>query len=257
MLTLDTNKVDIWCVFLSQIHDLKLLTEYQLLLSNEEKNHINNYFFTQDRHRFLVTRVLVRTILSQYALISPTEWIFGKTPYGKPYIMNNNPFTQKISFNLSHSKDFILLGVTMNRKIGVDIENLCDRPAPLDLVETYFANCEIEFFQKLPLRQRSEYFFRYWTLKESYLKARGIGLSIPLNLFDFHLHKNSLIEVSMTRQLQDHPSYWKFWHFQPSPEHVASICTEKLHNNNLQLTFKKIIPLEREEIINYQYYQSI
>ena len=92
---------------------------------------------------------------------------------------------EHLNFNISHTKSLVLLGVTSDGALGVDVENCRSREAPLKIAHQFFAPEELAELQALPRAQQHDRFFEYWTLKESYIKARGMGLSLPFELVQF------------------------------------------------------------------------
>src|SRR5437867_1964541 len=110
-LDLNSREIHLWCAFLNEIGDETLLGEYQRLLSEKEQQQRSRFFFARDQHRFLVTRALVRTVLSRYADVAPTQWTFAFNAYGRPEIANDHPQAREISFNITHSNNLIIVGV--------------------------------------------------------------------------------------------------------------------------------------------------
>lgn len=247
-LLIGPNQIYLWIVFLDQEFDPRLLDRYQDLLSIAENSRMRRYAFAKDKRRFLVTRALVRTVLSRYSPIKPKDWIFTTTPSGKPIIANKNFDSNTISFNISHTDDLIVLGITNGHALGVDVENRYkNNVKPLDIAEQYFSNEEVVSLQFLSANNQLELFFRYWTLKESYIKARGIGISIPLNSFSFHLQEDLRLNCSMRPQLNDCSSFWKFLQLQPTQKHIISICVSHYSNSEYMVKLRKVIPLKSEE----------
>lgn len=249
MLDLDPEQIHLWCVFFDQIQDAHLLAQYQDLLSDDERERMRRFHFAKDRHCFLLTRALVRTVLSRYAAIAPQHWSFCADAYGKPRIANDDSIAKGISFNVSHTQGLIVLGVTQEHALGIDTEHACGRPAPLDVVDRFFSPEEAAALHALPAAQRQERFFRIWTLKEAYIKARGMGLSIPLDQFGFHFRQNGVAEISIDRRLNDTPSRWRFWQCRPAPDYLLAVCAEHRGHAGQQLILKKIVPLAEEEML--------
>src|SRR5690606_16766306 len=108
----------------------------------------------------------------------------------------------------------------------VDVENV-RRRAPLDVADTFFAPAEVAALRALPLEQQPQRFFEYWTLKESYIKARGLGLLIPLDQFAFHLEDDRLPRIEIDPRQQDDPAVCQFAHVRPTDEHLVALCVRR------------------------------
>lgn len=249
MLELIPEQIHLWFVFIDEIRDESLLNRYRRLLTVEEQRQEQCSYFADDRHRYLVTRATVRTVLSRYAPIAPEQWSFFPNTYGRPEITNDNPIAKRISFNISHTQGLIVLAVTCDSALGVDIENVSARRAPLDVADRYFAAEEINALDALQAEMRHERFFQVWTLKESYIKARSMGLAIRLDQFGFHFPQKNKIALSTHPQLNDPPSRWHFWQFRPTADYLAAVCAERSGIAKQQLTLRRFIPLEEEEVI--------
>ncbi|MDJ0762999.1 MAG: 4'-phosphopantetheinyl transferase superfamily protein [Myxococcota bacterium] len=154
---------------------------WRMVTSNEEHDRASRFFWEEDRDVFLAAHGLLRITLSRYTDREPLFWRFKKDPLGKPRIVNAS---DRLSFSLTHTRGFVACVVTKNSSAGVDAE-CCARAAPLDVAESFFSNFEIMSLKKLFKQDRNRRFFEYWTLKESYLKAIGTGLNLPLNRFYF------------------------------------------------------------------------
>src|ERR1051325_230593 len=182
-LPLEPTEIHLWLPLYDEIADEDLLSEYRTLLNTAEKEQEKRFYFARDRLRYLVTRALVRTVLSQYLSIHPRDWIFSTNAYGCPEIANAEARGACISFNISHTHSLIVLGVTRHRELGVDVENVQAREALIDIADRYFSPPEVAALNAVPAQQQQYRFFEYWTFKESYIKARRMGLSLPLDKF--------------------------------------------------------------------------
>lgn len=248
MLELVPEKIDLWFVFFDTIQDESLLNRYRRLLTQEERQQEKRFYFVRDQRRYLVTRALVRTVLSRYAPIAPEQWLFVANAYGRPEITHPH-LAQKISFNLSHTQSLIVLGVTSGNALGVDTENIRLRQAPLEIAQHYFSSDEVRALSELPIEKQSQRFFQYWTLKESYIKARGMGLSIPLDQFGFHFAPDREIAISIHPSLNDQPSRWRFWQFKPAADYLVALCAEGFGSTKQALIMRNSVPLIKEELI--------
>ncbi|MDB5780986.1 4'-phosphopantetheinyl transferase family protein [Caballeronia mineralivorans] len=251
MLTLARGQVDVWACFYQEIRDKALLNRYRAMMSDAERQKELCFRFVEDQRRYVVTRALLRTVLSRYAALDPAQWSFALNAYGKPEIGNPYGAKQRISFNLSHTDGLIVLGMASGTALGIDMENVRTRRAPVDIADSFFAADEVAALRQLAVEEQNQRFFSYWTLKEAYVKARGMGLSIPLDKFSFHFFHDQGIDISFRSPLTDAPSTWRFLQFCPSPDHLVALCTERGGQISMEseVSIRKAVPLDGEETI--------
>lgn len=246
MLEAGHDRIDLWLAHSDEIKDPSLLARYRQLLTEEELRQERRFHFSKDQHRYLITRALVRTVLSAYVALPPEQWRFTANAYGKPAIADIHPDAQCLSFNLSHTQGLVVLGITKATALGIDTENTVSRRAPLDVASHFFSASEVAALNELDTCDRNQRFFQYWTLKEAYIKARGMGLSIPLNQFSFHLPAmptDSPASISFQPELNDAPERWRFWQIRASASHLIAICAERPAALCQQLNIHKVVPL--------------
>ena len=248
-MNIDSRRVDLWCAYLDDIPAL-LIEEYLALLIDSERERATRLHFEPERRRHVVTRALVRTTLSRYAPIAPQEWAFSANPYGRPEIAIDDPQARRISFNVSHTVNFVVLGVTCKRALGIDVENLQSDAPAIEISSRFFSPAEIEDLEALPSQMQLERFFDYWTLKELYIKARGLGLSISLDQFSFHFSHERRIGFSVSNQLSDIPSRWHFWQLRPSRDYLIALCVQRIANSVPLVQTRRVIPMHGEELID-------
>ena len=249
---LDSGQVHLWCSFFAEITDEALLREYRRLLTEVERQKERRFYFVRDQRRYLVTRALVRTTLSRYAAVAPEQWVFATNSYGKPEIANDESLAGRLSFNITHTDGLIILGVAPDQSLGVDVENVRKRPAPIEVADRFFAPDEAEALNALPKERQQQRFFEYWTLKESYIKARGMGLSIPLDKFSFQFPRELEVRISIHPDQEDQPSRWRFWQLSPTPVYLAAVCAERTRVEAPHLMLKKVVPLISEQELGYE-----
>ena len=179
-LTLAANQVDIWRINLAGQSDR--IQQFRCLLSPDEVQRADRFYFDRDRRRFAVARAAMREILGRYAGLAAEELCFSYGPKGKPELAGGLE-KSGIRFNLSHSSELALLAVTQGLMVGVDIEWIKPGFATDDIAQRFFSATEVQTLQSLPAGQRAEAFFSCWTRKEAYIKALGEGLSVPLESF--------------------------------------------------------------------------
>ena len=180
---LPRDEVHVWCASLEQ--STSQVQQLAKTLSPDEKLKADRFHFEQHRQRFIISRGVLRTILGWYTGIEPSQLQFCYGPYGKPALAIDTAST--LHFNLSHSDGVALYTLAYDRQLGIDIERLRPVSEIEQIAKRFFATREYEELRTFPLEQQREAFFRYWTLKEAYIKATGRGLSLPLDQFEVSL----------------------------------------------------------------------
>jgi 4'-phosphopantetheinyl transferase len=172
-LILAADDVHIWKIDLKQ-PEFKIQS-FQEILSSDEVARAERFYFPEHRQRFIIGRGSLRTILGRYLGVKPSQVEFDYQQRGKPLLAAK--FADSgLFFNLSHSQDLGLCGVTSQRLIGVDLEYIRSMSDLENLAQRFFLPREYEVIKSLPPEKKQQVFFRYWTCKEAYLKATGDGL---------------------------------------------------------------------------------
>jgi 4'-phosphopantetheinyl transferase len=227
-LALAPGEGHLWLAFYDEVFDESLKGAYRALLDPSERQQEPRFYFAADRLRYLVTRALVRTTLSRYVPeIEPGDWVFAENAYGRPEIANDAAGCAHLSFNISHTHSLIVLGVMRDGALGVDVENIGARQAPIEVADRFFAPDEVAALAATPLDQQHYRFFEYWTFKEAYIKARGMGLSLPLDQFSFRYPDDRSVTLTLRPELADDAARWRFWQFRPTPQYLVAICAER------------------------------
>jgi 4'-phosphopantetheinyl transferase len=252
-LLLPPEEIHLWLAFYDEITDERLLSDYRSLLNSAEKEQQVRFYFAKDRLRYLVTRALVRTVMSRYVPIDPRDWVFSTNAYGCPEIANAQGREAFLSFNISHTESLIVLGVTTRRALGVDVENFRAREVSIEIADRYFAPAEVAALNNVPPQQQQYRFFEYWTFKESYIKARRMGLSLPLDKFSFHYPHDRALEIAIDAELADDAARWQFWQFQPRPEYLVAICAERIPDQPPRLVVHQTVPMSSEKRLSPEF----
>lgn len=251
-LALTTNEIHLWSVDPRTIQQAEILTAYDQLLSPEERSKQQRFHFAKDRHNALITRAFVRDLLSHYADIAPVDWLFEKGAKGKPDIVNP---PLPLRFNLSHTDNLIICAVILNDDIGCDVENTNRSSDILSIAKHSFADIEVNDLLAQPAALQVSRFFDYWTLKESYIKAWGLGLSIPLKDFSFTLPENNQqqslssinnISLNFAPHRIDDVRIWRHWLLYPNAVHRVALSVRAISNNqntDYKMRFFNSVPL--------------
>lgn len=252
MIPLPLQEIHLWLTYPDEVPTL-LEKQYRSLLSPAERDEEQRYRFQADRRRFLITRALARTVLSRYAPIAPQEWSFVKDPFGRPQVTNTTPAGWLPVFNISHTRELIVLGISRNRALGVDVENVHNRRVPPGLAERVFPAQEASVLTATNKARRQAEFFEYWTLKESYIKARGMGLSLPLDQLTFCLREAQSIEVRFAPVLRDDPQRWYFWQFRPKRHYLIATCAANTTPERPAMRGRVTVPLGPERPLDVRF----
>src|SRR5262249_397343 len=152
----------------------------------------------------------------------PSAWRFTSSEHGRPEIVSPE-VAPRLRFSLSHTRTVVACAVGAELDIGLDVEDVA-RDAPLDVAER-FAPSERAALEALPSHERKRRFFVYWTLKEAYAKARGLGLSLPLDQAVFDLSGRE-IRVSFGSSAEDDAGAWRFESWVIEGAHRAALAVK-------------------------------
>jgi 4'-phosphopantetheinyl transferase len=197
-----TTRVDVW--FGSLDAPDPVLRQLRGTLSADELERAGRFHFARDRDRFVVGRGLLRALLGDHTEVAPAELQFDYSPYGKPRLRRHDG----VSFNVSNSANYMVVAVTADVEVGVDIEVLDSKPSDELVARQFFSAAEVRDFLALPLEDRPRAFLTCWTRKEAYIKARGEGLSLPLEDFDVTLTPGVAPQLRRTAWDPAEPSEW-------------------------------------------------
>lgn len=159
------------------------------LVSEEKRIKISQLRQQCDVYRTLFGEVLVRAAIVRILDLPNQEIQFTYNSYGKPSLIGNESF----HFNISHAGDWVALFISSS-PVGIDVEQICEIDE--SIAKSYFSKMEYERLFCLRGEERTAYFYELWTLKESYIKAKGKGLSIPLDSFSIHIGEDSSIALT-------------------------------------------------------------
>lgn len=217
---LAAGQVEVW---LTRLDDAvrRRVGRYEALLDAGEIERRGRFQSESAALQHLVGRALLRCTLSHYADVPPTAWRFAENAYGCPAIAA--PSGTGLVFNLSHTDGLVACAVTRGGAVGVDVERIARDVEFESLAGQNFAPSEAEIVMAAPPHAKAELFFALWTLKESYIKARGMGLSLPLDGFAFDV-SGPEPRISFTDACPDDPRQWVFRRATPTPEHRLAVA---------------------------------
>ncbi len=222
-LRLSEHEVHVWQASLNA--SSSLIQHLQQFLTEDEVARASHFAFERDRQHFIVAHGVLRAILSRYLCVDPGDLRFDANAYGKPSL--DQPRGEpRLHFNLAHSHELALYAFSYAREVGIDVEYL---RAGFDFEElaTYsFSPYEQSILRALPAPAKQEAFFRCWTRKEAYMKAKGKGLSIPLDLFDVSLGPGEPPALIHSREDPQEMVRWSFRDLDPCSGYASALVVE-------------------------------
>jgi 4'-phosphopantetheinyl transferase len=196
--------VDVWYVAPPGL-DEQDLAACDAVLSEEERASVRRFVSEANQRERRAARALVRAVLARYRPFDPTSWQFRTGRWGKPEI---DPLGA-LRFNLAHHPTLVVCAVTEGREVGIDVEPLSRSAAIAEVAETVFAPAELAELATLEDTERADRAVTLWTLKEAYIKARGMGLSLPLRDLAFRFDAPSPRLVT-GETVDPEPARWAF-----------------------------------------------
>lgn len=219
--SLEPGEVHVWRMELVQPDDV--LHRFWTTLDPDEALRANRFHFEQHRHAFVVARGFLRDVLGRYLGTKPESLQFAYGAYGKP-ALNGQHQSTRLRFNMSHSHNLALLGITEDNQIGVDVEYMRADFASADIAQRFFSRAEVEVFNALAEDDRVAAFFRCWTRKEAFIKATGKGLSQSLDGFDVTLAPG--VAAELLRVEEEDASRWFMSDIDVGTEYAAALAVE-------------------------------
>ena len=218
--SLSDGEVHLWRVELNVPEDD--IGRLQASLSPEELARSERFVRSIHGRYFVVAHGMLRLILSKYLVVDPKSIEFQKNEHGKPDLVHKSAIT----FNLSHSGDLALIGVTEGRAIGVDLERFRDRLEMDKISRRYFSPGEVATLFSFPERAREEAFYACWTRKEAYIKARGEGLSLGLDRFEVAFASDEAPALLRSHMGADELKRWSFLDVKVRRRYAAACVVE-------------------------------
>jgi len=211
---LSNNELHIWKV--STDITPEAFSAYKNLLTEKEVTNISFFKFKQTKDSYLVSQGALRMLLSGYLGVSPNLVKIGRKVKGKPFSIDN----PSLNFNVSNSGQFVTIAFSYDGEVGIDIEKIRPLPDLNELINSNFSEKEKQFINSKP-EERLSRFYRFWTIKESYLKAIGEGMRLSPDSLEFSIDEDcfKLLSVKGVFEQED----WKFNEFSISNDYVGTI----------------------------------
>jgi 4'-phosphopantetheinyl transferase len=220
-LVLGCDEVHVWQATLDQ--NPSQMQSFLHNLAADEQTRAERFYFQRDREHFIAARGVLRAILGGYLNRAPECLSFCYSSYGKPSLAGESG-ENALRFNVAHSHGVALYAVTRGREVGIDLERIRFDLAVAEIAERFFSRREVAMLRALPTEAQRQAFFRCWTRKEAYIKARGEGLSLPLDQFDVSLAPGEPAAVLGTQPDPSEASRWSLQEVIPVPGYAAALA---------------------------------
>ncbi|MBI3375939.1 MAG: 4'-phosphopantetheinyl transferase superfamily protein [Betaproteobacteria bacterium] len=218
----DAAEVHVWRASLDRTPEE--IEAFRHLLSPDELRRAERFVFEVHRHRFIAGRGCLRSILARYLAIAPADVAFDYGPQDKPQLAAGHATGQPLHFNLAHSDALALFAVTGIGAIGVDLEQIRpDCPAE-QIARHFFSDNEVDRLGRLPSEERATAFFHCWARKEAFIKAKGVGLSLPLDQFDVTLAPGEPASLTRTAWDPGEAAQWSLRSLDAGPGFAAALA---------------------------------
>ncbi|BAO74624.1 4'-phosphopantetheinyl transferase family protein [Winogradskyella sp. PG-2] len=222
---LKPNTTHLWSI--NFVVDGNMYTKYHNLLSEDEKLRASKFRFYKDKRCYVVTKGILRLLSGFYLNKVPKSISFEYKTYGKPEFKHQTD----LNFNVSHSGDMAVIAFVYDHAIGVDIEKIKNDFDTLEIASNFFSKKEISALQKIAHAKQHIAFYRCWTRKEALIKAKGNGLSFPLDQFSMTLDSDLEAELLETKWDLTEKNNWQLLSFIPNQGYIAALIVGSIVNN--------------------------
>lgn len=218
---LGSDEVHVWRASLDE--PPSQIDGFRHTLAADEQARAERFYFQRDRERFITAHGVLRAILGLYLNRAPGCLSFRYSTHGKPALAWDHA-GDALCFNMSHSRGVGLYAIARGREVGIDLEFMrCDLKVE-QIAERFFSRPEIATLRALPTHSRRRAFFLGWTRKEAYIKARGAGLSLPLDQFDVSLTPGEPAALLRTQPDPDEALRWSLQELTLASGYVAALA---------------------------------
>jgi 4'-phosphopantetheinyl transferase len=220
-LALSEDEVQIWRLDLETLAGAE--ERWQKILSVDEQARAKRFVPVKVRQQFVATHGMLRILLAGYLGSEARSLIFQHSARGKPSLGPPHS-NSRVSFNIAHSGAVALLAFGRGREIGVDVEQVRRNLDVEAIARRFFSLAEQEQLAAFSAEDKYEAFFRCWTRKEAYIKAKGEGLALPLDQFDVCVAAGADNALLATRPDSSEAARWSLRDITAGPGYVGALC---------------------------------
>ncbi len=226
------GEAHVWFIRPESVREPAILQRCRDMLDAHEHKQLDRFLAADDSHRYLVSHALVRSVLSRYAGVEPSDLCFEQGPHGRPELVCDH--LSPLRFNLTHTPGLAACIVTLDDDCGIDAEQLRNRSNSLGVAKRMFSAPELQQLMRCKGQTFLEYFYEHWTLREAYVKARGIGISFPTRQLHFSVEQKE-VSARFDVTVDDRGDDWHFQLFRPDDTHIAALALRRGPGTNKRI----------------------
>ncbi len=245
--SLREGEVQVSLCFVDDLRDRGLVESYSRWLSPEERARGERFAFEKDRLLHLLARVLVRTSLSQLTGVDPGQWQFSQTAHGRPELASPAFGAEALRFNISHTPGLVACVVARTHDVGIDVESGARSLPTAELAHRFFSPSEADQLAAFDAPLRQARFLALWTLKEAYLKARGFGLSLPLDSLCATIADDGSLQLVLRTDVEPEPAAWSFLPFRFGVHYSGAVAVRGGLGAGIRARVARVVPFSSEE----------
>lgn len=227
-----TGALRLWFAYPDDLLDAKAADACLALLSKEERARWKRYRVEHSRREYLATHALARTALSQYGSVAPQDWHFTANAHGKPALSPDCG----LRFNLSNTTGLaVCLVADAPAEVGVDVEAHARAAQIAGVAQRVFSAAERAQLDALRGSARLDRGLSLWTLKEAYVKARGIGMTLPLRGISFLFNDSGEVQLELDAELEDDAERWRYRLLNHASHRIALVVEGRRLHDDLEI----------------------
>ena len=237
------NEIQVWYAKPQDFNDEAIKQKFYSWLSETERAFLKALRFEQDRLTYLVAHALLRAALSSYTDVKPADWQFQTNPFNKPLIapaLN----TQGLHFNLSHTKGMVALALTRVGPLGIDVESTSREQNISEIAPDILTSNEYLDLNQQAQSDQHTRLLKYWTLKEAFVKATGLGLTSGLQTFEFDLDVQPQPIIRFLSPKDTLAKNWQFKQCLLSSGHILALAHHHPEAPHTQVSLNEALWLQ-------------
>jgi 4'-phosphopantetheinyl transferase len=223
---MDVKPINLWLAYPDDLLDEGVADACKALLSEEELVRAARFKLDRNRRESIATRALARTALSNAHPLPPRKWRYALNAHGKPSVDPDLASGSGVTFNMANASGLVVCLVADGAEVGVDVEPLSRAEQIMKVAPEVFSAAERAQLELLNGVEKLDRAVSLWTLKESYIKARGMGLAIPLDKFTFVFGGAERVRLEVDESLNDRAERWQYCLLDHAGHRIA-VMTER------------------------------